>query len=142
MDLNTKLEGIKRTFTFGVSPEAGANRYQMTVTVDFSNTTIQEIIDTWTKKSVVVAMQNNNFRKRGEEWLKNPANRTQEGLLEDLTKSTRKGQDITSLSPEELASRMTPEQKRETKKLMIQEWVDEGRAEWVDEDELKFEFVE
>ena len=142
MDLTMKLEGIKRTFTFGVSPEAGATRYQCSATVDFSDTTIGELIDNWSRKAIVVAVQNNNLRKKGEAYLSIPENRILEGKLHDLTKSTPKAVvDVANMSADELHSKMTPEQKNETKRIMIQEMVDAGNAEWVDEEALTFKLV-
>lgn len=140
LDLNTKLVGIKRTFNFGVSPEAGATRYQCSAEVDFSETTIGDLLDSWARKSIVVAIQNNNLRKKGEEFLSDPENRTVKGKLHDLTKSTPKAVvDIANVPAEVLWEKS--QDKDGLKRMAIEQMVKDGQARWVDEDELKFELV-
>ena len=141
MDLNTKLEGIKRTFKFNVSAEAGAESHSFEAEVDFSNTTVKELLDTYARRSIVVAIQNNNYRKRGEKWLSDPANQHQKGTLQSLTKSARQGS-LESLRGDEIFSMGTEEQKRQMQHAAIKAMVDAGQAEWVDEDKLTFELVQ
>lgn len=139
MDLNDKLTDVTMTLRFNVSPEAGATAYPCNVTVLLDKTTVGDAIE-WMRKPVTIAIQA-KWRKKGEQWLKVDANRTTKGTLQELLKTQPRTLDVASMSPKDLRAQMTEEQKQETKREAIQEMVDDGQAEWVDEDALTFKLV-
>ena len=138
MDLSEKLTNVTLDLRFNTSPEAGAMAYPCHVKVDLSDTEVREAIE-WMRKPITIAIQA-KWRKRGESWLKVDENRSAEGTLQELLK-TQRTVNVSAMSPKELMAQMSEEQKRATKHSMIQDMVDSGQAEWVDEDELTFNLI-
>ena len=134
---DTKLEGYTWTLTYKTAPEAGMNGIAMSAKVDLSDTTFGEILDL-AQKSVVIKRQVIE-RKKGEKWMNEHT--SFEGKLSDFVKSIPKVVNVSAMSPKELVSQMSPEQKLEAKRAAIQDMVDNGQAEWVDEEALTFQLV-